>query len=252
MSTLLFLSHSSFFCSQKAYLGQSESGKTATLKSRLFVPPRLSLLISSSDFQLTYAKREWSEERASWRAVIFLNLVRNVNEVLEHMSAEMTDLPYPRYPDSDSTEELPIRPIKTLPPLKFKDKHKQLRLQLAPLQQVQRELEQQLGAASTEVYSTVSAPFESQTSSGRRAPSEFSINSSNGWKSALDRFRKGPGNRPEAPNDNNKGKGSRDMEEEMAEIIVSCREDIKALWEDPTVGEALSRRKARIEDVPGL
>ncbi|KAL9710697.1 hypothetical protein Ac2012v2_006235 [Leucoagaricus gongylophorus] len=217
-------------------LGQSESGKTATLKN----------------FQLTYAKREWSEERASWRAVIFLNLVRNVNEVLEHMSAEMTDLPYPRYPDSDSTEELPIRPIKTLPPLKFKDKHKQLRLQLAPLQQVQRELEQQLGAASTEVYSTVSAPFESQTSSGRRAPSEFSINSSNGWKSALDRFRKGPGNRPEAPNDNNKGKGSRDMEEEMAEIIVSCREDIKALWEDPTVGEALSRRKARIEDVPGF
>jgi len=201
------------------------------------------------DFQLTYAQREWSEERASWRAVIYLNLVRNVNEVLEHMSAEMTGVPYPRYPANDSTEELPIRPVRTLPPLKFKDKHKQLSLQLAPLQQVQRELEQQLGAASTEVYSLGSPEF---WTSGRRAPSEFSINSSNGWKSALDKFRKSPGNRPEAPNDVNKDKAPKNMEDEIAEIIASCREDIKTLWEDSTVGEALSRRKARIEDTPGL
>jgi len=200
------------------------------------------------DFQLTYAQREWSEERASWRAVIFLNLVRNVNEVLEHMDAEMTGLPNP--PTNDSTEELPIRPVRTLPPLKFKDKHKQLRLQLAPLQQVQHDLEQQLGAASTEVYSLRSPDF--QTSSDRRVPMEFSINSSNGWKSALDKFRKAPGSRPEAPNDMNKDKAPRNVEDEIAEIIASCREDIKTLWEDPTIGEALSRRKARIEDTPGL
>jgi guanine nucleotide-binding protein subunit alpha len=208
---------------------------------------------SFADFQLTYAKREWSEERASWRAVIFLNFVRNVNEVLEHMTAEMADLPYPRYPENDSTEDLSIRPVKTLPPLKFKEKHKQLRLRLAPLHQVQRELEQQLGAASSEIQSAISthvAPFEPPTPSRRRPPNEFSINSSNGWKSALDKFRKGPGNRPEAPNGTNKV--SKDVEEEIAEIIASCREDIKSLWEDPIIKEVLNRRKAKIEDAPGL
>lgn len=170
------------------------------------------------------------------------------------MIAEMADLPYPRYPD-DSTEDLTIqvRPVKTLPPLKFKEKHKQLRIRLAPLQQVQRELEQQLGAASAEIYAslpTSAAPFEATNPSGRRAPAEFSINSSNGWKSALDKFRKGPGIRPEASNGTNKV--SKDVEEEIAEIIANCREDIKSLWDDPIIKEVLSRRKARIEDAPGL
>ncbi|KXN83195.1 Guanine nucleotide-binding protein alpha-4 subunit [Leucoagaricus sp. SymC.cos] len=218
-------------------LGQSESGKTATLKN----------------FQLTYAKREWSEERASWRGVIFLNFVRNANEVLDHLSAEMADLPYSRYPD-DSTEDLTaIRPVKTLPPLKFKEKHKQLRLRLAPLHQVQQELEQQLGAASAEIYAAMpgsAAPFEPRTPSGRRAPHEFSINSSNGWKSALDKLRKGPGNRQEASNGTNRV--SKDVEEEIAEIIAGCREDIKSLWDDSIVKEVLARRKARIEDAPGF
>lgn len=169
------------------------------------------------------------------------------------MAAEMADLPYPRYPENDSTEDLPIRPVKTLPPLKFKEKHKQLRIRLSPLQQVQRELEQQLGAASTEIYAatpTSAAPFETATPSGRRAPHEFSINSSNGWKTALDKFRKGPSNRSEATNGTNKV--SKDVEEEIAEIIAGCREDIKSLWEDPIIKEVLVRRKARIEDAPGL
>jgi hypothetical protein len=169
------------------------------------------------------------------------------------MIAEMADLPYPRYPELDSTEDLTIRPAKTLPPLKFKEKHKQFRIRLAPLQEVQRHLEQQLGAASTEIYASIptsAAPFDGQDPSGRRAPTEFSINSSNGWKSALDKFRKGPGNRPEVSNGTTRS--SKDSEEEIAEVIANCREDIKSLWEDPIVKEVLSRRKARIEDAPGL
>lgn len=206
-----------------------------------------------TDFQLTYAKREWSEERSSWRAVIFLNFVRNANEVLEHMIAEMADLPYPRYPELDSTEDLTVRSAKPLRPLKFKEKHKQLRIRLAPLQEVQRDLELQLGAASSEIYASVptsAAPFDGADPSGRRAPTEFSINSSNGWKSALDKFRKGPGNRPETSNGN--AKPSKDSEEEIGEVIANCREDIKSLWDDPIVKEVLTRRKARIEDTPGL
>lgn len=163
----------------------------------------------------------------------------------------MADLPYPRYPD-DSQEDLP-RTAKTLLPLKFKDKHKQLQARLAPLQPVQRELEEQLGAASAEIFSASphnAAPFGLPAPTRRHASHEFSINSSNGWKSALDKFRKGQGNRPEQPNGNNRV--LKDVEEEIADIIAGCREDIKSLWEDSIIKEVLIRRKARIEDAPGL
>ncbi|KAK7055482.1 guanine nucleotide binding protein, alpha subunit [Favolaschia claudopus] len=54
-------------------LGQSESGKTATLKN----------------FQLLYCKRQWAQERASWRFVVLLNLVRNVNDILDIIAREI-------------------------------------------------------------------------------------------------------------------------------------------------------------------
>ncbi|KAF9054114.1 guanine nucleotide binding protein, alpha subunit [Panaeolus papilionaceus] len=226
-------------------LGQSESGKTATLKN----------------FQLTYARREWSEEKAAWRAVIFLNLVRNVNEILAHLYSEMNDLPY--NPD-DSQDDLLIRPARALPRLKFSDTHRVLRMKLAPLTNVQHSLEQRLGTASIEQHSTsvnTAAPFEQPVSSGRRGPQEFSINSSNGWKSALDRFRtfrNGPPASPSSKPENaslHSGASAmktKDTEEDIAEVIESCREDIKALWDDDIVRETLNRRKVRLEDAPGF
>lgn len=208
--------------------------------------------ILSPDLQLTYAKREWSEKRASWRVVIFLNLVRNVNEVLEHMVVEMDDLPYPQSYSDDSDEDLQVqvRSVKTLPPLKFKEKHRQLRIRLAPLQQVQRVLEQQLGAASMEIYDASAAPFKAADPLDRGAPAELSVNSLDGLRSALDKSRDGQGNRPEASNATNNV--PKVVEEEIAKIITNCREDIKSLWDDPVVKQVLSRRKARIEDAPGL
>ncbi|KAF8900438.1 guanine nucleotide binding protein, alpha subunit [Gymnopilus junonius] len=235
-------------------LGQSESGKTATLKN----------------FQLTYARREWYEEKAAWRTVIFLNLVRNVNEILSHLSSEMSDMPYG--PD-DSSEDLSIRP-RALPPITFSEKHRNLRAHLAPLTNVQLALEARLGHASLELQSTsvnTAAAFEfsAQTGGGagshreRRALQEFSINSSNGWKTALDRFRtKNPsvngkqesGNSsPTTPTSTSRNNGkAKETEDDVVEVIASCREDIKTLWEDNIVGEALNRRKVRLEDGPGF
>ncbi|KAF8970665.1 guanine nucleotide binding protein, alpha subunit [Flammula alnicola] len=248
-------------------LGQSESGKTATLKN----------------FQLTYARREWTEERAAWRAVIFLNLVRNVNEILAHLNSEMSDLPW--NPDDSQEDLLAPRPPRALPRLKFTDKHKTLKTRLAPLAHVQHALEAKLGTASLEPHSTsvnTAAPFEHPATPNRRALQEFSINSSNGWKSALDRFRTlrnapvatavarqqqenviaGIGNLNGSTNGMNgvNGNGTaltpvrkaRDTEEDIVEVIASCRQDIKALWEDDIVGEMLNRRKIRLEDAPGF
>ncbi|KDR78260.1 hypothetical protein GALMADRAFT_209667 [Galerina marginata CBS 339.88] len=224
-------------------LGQSESGKTATLKN----------------FQLTYARREWYEERAAWRAVIFLNLVRNVNEILAHLTSEMSDLPY--NPD-DSQEDLSgPRPPRALPRLKFTEQHRVLRMRLGPLSNVQHALEHRLGTASLEPHSTsvnTAAAFEQPAPANRRALQEFSINSSNGWKSALDKFRTKNPTRQESGNSSPssstaKGKAKEtDAEDDIVEVIASCRDDIKALWEDDIVGETLNRRKVRLEDAPGF
>jgi len=210
---------------------------------------------------LTYAKREWSEEKAAWRAVILLNLVRNVNEIVNHLSSEMADIPW--YPD-DSTDEINLapRPARPLPRLKFTEKHGNLKARLSPLQHVQLALEQRLGHASLEMQSTTvstAAPFDDPAQGNRRALQEFSINSSNGWKSALERFRgmrntsaKESGNSSPTTSSPTSTRRARDTEEELLEVIASCRDDIKALWEDNIVGETLNRRKVRLEDAPGL
>ncbi|TFK36569.1 guanine nucleotide binding protein, alpha subunit [Crucibulum laeve] len=229
-------------------LGQSESGKTATLKN----------------FQLTYARKEWTEERAAWRNVIFLNLVRNVNVILEHLAGEMSDIPFQPNDDDENelTPALP-RPARALPRLKFRDKHRMLKARLSTLAEIQQILEERLGTASTELLSAsvnTAAPF-GDPSTGRRALQEFSINSSNGWKSALDKFRtlrtprngelvNGNGEQVDQPDPDRPRKWN-DSEEAIADTIASCRDDIKELWEDPIVQEVLNRRKVRLEDSPG-
>lgn len=49
-------------------------------------------LIVLADFQIAYAHQAWSEQRASWRSVVFLNLVRSVNIILDLLSHEMSEL----------------------------------------------------------------------------------------------------------------------------------------------------------------
>ncbi|KAJ7730661.1 guanine nucleotide binding protein, alpha subunit [Mycena maculata] len=268
-------------------LGQSESGKTATLKSEseLFPPSRLVSTLPL-DFQLLYCKRQWSEERTSWRCVILLNLVRNMNDILDILGREMaaanssalpaasssnvvkppTAIPTstssspsssPLSSDSEFDDPPPRRQSASvgspgsprLPPLKFKDKHRLLRLRLAPLRRVQADLEQRLGAAATELYTTdakSAAPFEGSPPLKREK--EFSVHSTNGWKTALERFRVAR----RRSGEEGVLRKVRDMEDEVQGVIAGCREDMRSVWEDRVVREMLSRRKVRVEDSPGF
>lgn len=236
--------------------GQSESGKTATLKStdRRYGAPR-NLANHISDFQLMYNKHEWTEERASWRAVIYLNLVRNVNRILELMVREISDRNLYNMDgevSDDSMEEIIIARARSLPPLRFQEKHRLLQQRLRPLLGVQKELESRLGAGAMELHSTsvtTAAPFEVPTSTRRRGFSEFSIHSSNGWKSALGKLR----TRSSPPeNERDALKKANDLDEDFVETLVSCQSAIRELWEDSVVQEMLNRRKIRLEDAPGL
>lgn len=171
--------------------------------------------------------------------------------MLEHFTNELADIP--NISNDDSQEDLP-RTARTLPSIKFKEKHKVLNMKLGPLQAVQQELEQRLGSASLELFSTTetsAAPFGDHAH-GRRALQEFSINSSNGWKSALDKFWTLRSTRLEADLENEALRKIKENEDNIADVIISCQEDIKALWDDALIQEMLLRRKVRIEDAPGL
>ncbi|EIM81854.1 G-alpha-domain-containing protein, partial [Stereum hirsutum FP-91666 SS1] len=52
-------------------LGQAESGKSTTLKN----------------LQMTYAPAAWARQRASWRAVIQLNLIHSINLILDILAS---------------------------------------------------------------------------------------------------------------------------------------------------------------------
>ncbi|KAG6833402.1 hypothetical protein H0H87_007387 [Tephrocybe sp. NHM501043] len=169
---------------------------------------------------------------------------------MDHLNQEMAGS-VDGHNSDDSTDEVQIvrRKAKALPPLRFKEHHRALRLRLGPLARVQQDLERKLGEASMELHNTpvlIAAPFDLAPTKRRQ---EFSINSTNGWKTALHKFRPIRQARQELGEDL---RNAKDIEDDVAEVLDSCKDDIKALWDDSVVTEMLHRRKVRIEDSPGF
>ncbi|EPT05833.1 hypothetical protein FOMPIDRAFT_1155651 [Fomitopsis schrenkii] len=251
-------------------LGQSESGKSTTLKN----------------FQLTFAPQAWVAERASWRAVVQLNLVRSINLILDSLAQELAANPPGRprtatspfaapvsLPSSSTSNTPPDSPDSATgpsfagepgPPLALTDKHALLRLRLAPLRQVENELRRLLGAASSEAGAADggamrATPFDEPYTAGAQAGGtmrsrssadrDLCLRSNRSWKDALNARRvsmgSGPGSRAVSP-----GPGSREGPErdDATEVIAGCRDDMRALWEDGVVREMLARQRMRLAD----
>ncbi|EPT02660.1 hypothetical protein FOMPIDRAFT_52231 [Fomitopsis schrenkii] len=245
-------------------LGQSESGKSTTVKN----------------FQLAYAYSQFIGERSAWRAVIHLNLVRSVNNILDVLSRELSRTSsQPQSPRASTvtgttlTSREPLEPEMDLdpdddpdddepygPPSPLSDRHRMLQLRLAPLRQVQRDLERSLGTGSTEApeYSGAAAPWERLDAAGRRQR-EFSVTSRTGWKTALRRIRPtspfGICNEDDIDDELNGAEGEGEPQAQTAaDVISSCAEDMATLWADPDVQAVLTRRKmsTRLEEGPGF
>ncbi|KIP09968.1 hypothetical protein PHLGIDRAFT_125945 [Phlebiopsis gigantea 11061_1 CR5-6] len=233
-------------------LGQSESGKSTTLKN----------------IQMIQAPDTWHAERSSWRVIVQLNLVRAVNTMLEALSSAMADggsgsptAEHPYLPQSFSTPQLPSdgqddldfassttpsSPTLSYQPLQFTDAHLSLKLRLGPLRRVEADLKKFLGAASEEVtesslqgdYSSLAAtPFDypgQPSSSGKHR--EFAVRSHNAWKSTIMNDVQHDALRPTSPNNN------------ATDVISALRDDMMALWRDDCVLELLRRRKIVLED----
>ncbi|KAF9238640.1 guanine nucleotide binding protein, alpha subunit [Melanogaster broomeanus] len=217
-------------------LGQSESGKSATLKN----------------FQIHYATHEWAKQRASWRAVIYLNLLRNVILVLDLLLREMSLSNGDRRPSPSMTSDGGMESSSHAPAYRFIDKHRLLKLRLAPLRRVQADLEKRLGPGSLEIYSTTTntaSPFDSIEGQGQDRPPELGVNSTNGWRSVLEKLRlssKGDGSSQSAQ------RCKEEESDEVTDVLVGCKDDMNNLWEDSMVQQILTHRKSKIEDSPGF
>ena len=164
------------------------------------------------------------EERASWRTVLQLNLVRSVNAVLEALQAAF---------DDDNEED----------PLPFTDNHQVLRLRLRPLRGVEGDLKRLLGVRpeDTPELSPQTSPKLSP-----RTSSEFYVRSRN-WRNFLQASRINDSESARRPIKHD-GVSSQDV----TEVITSCKNDIIALWTDPLIGEMLRRYNVRLEDSASL
>ncbi|KAF6760106.1 guanine nucleotide binding protein, alpha subunit [Ephemerocybe angulata] len=192
---------------QVLVLGQSMSGKSTTIKN----------------FQMQYAQKAWAEERASWKAVVLLNLVRSVNTVIDIITGTM-----------EGVDLLSSDPSSQLTPLN--ETHRNLSRRLGVLRQIERDLRLLLGSGAD----------ETEPEGGDGGPQftpkvqEFCVQSSSGWKGILSRVR-GPSTGKE-----------NDVQRVAFQVISSCRDDILRIWNDPGTQSVLKNRQAHLEDTPGF
>ncbi|KAJ7018677.1 guanine nucleotide-binding protein alpha-4 subunit [Mycena alexandri] len=179
-------------------LGQSESGKSTTLKN----------------FQLINSPKAFKAERASWRVVVHLNVVRSIHLILDALTAAEVFAAHPRPYSPDN----PVYPALTPELLGLK-------LRLIPLQQVEIAL---LGKLSPHATLKNEAPGEVSSAA------EVSVHSAMPWKTAFSRLL-------------NNVRGSLDGLEanepqecrEARQILHASSEYMICLWNDPIVKEVL-------------
>ena len=213
--------------------------------------------------QLTYAPKAWGSEKASWKAVIQLNLIRSVNTILDTLNAHLTShtpsptstlLPRrvmspPPAPSSDDPFASPT-PVVEIASEK-KSYLLKLSLRLAPLRQVEMDLKARLGDGTEELteadvvhqsLSLATSPFDDPPSPTSASPPRISprpsrevvVRSHLAWK-LRERQRKKkekPGSRPSSSESNES--------DATTEVLAGCAEDMSALWADATVQEVIN------------
>ncbi|EMD34878.1 hypothetical protein CERSUDRAFT_117074 [Gelatoporia subvermispora B] len=219
-------------------LGQSESGKSTTLKN----------------FQLLHSPKAFKAERASWRAVVHLNVVRSIRLILEAISEAQAQLyagtgasppisPVSAHDDSDDPAAAP--PVLTADHLKLK-------MRLSPLLQVESALVRKLTPAgsaereATQLAHAHAAQPELAAAVAAARAREVAVNSQFAWKGMFSRLVTNPRGSFESD------AIDWDDPEDPGRILYACRDDMIALWHDETIRQLLRGRRVRLQDSPGF
>ncbi|KAJ3971688.1 guanine nucleotide binding protein, alpha subunit [Lentinula raphanica] len=214
-------------------LGQSESGKTTTLKN----------------FQLINSPKAFKAERASWRAVIQLNVARSIRIIIDAMSrAQQASSSAPSSPVTPSSLDdvsIPEAENEQLPTLTAE--HLKLKMRLSPLLQVEESLWRRLSPSTavqietSHLSSITNVPLPTR-------PKEVYVQSTMPWKSTFSRLMS------TSSRDSSESDTGIDFDDpkDPGVILNNCAEDMIKLWHDPTIRELLSALRIRLEDTPGF
>ncbi|KAJ7735552.1 guanine nucleotide binding protein, alpha subunit [Mycena maculata] len=205
-------------------LGQSESGKSTTLKN----------------FQLMVAPQAFRAERASWRAIIHLNVIRSVRIILDALARASNPGELPPSPRSSYSSRDSIRPDTDL---------MTLRTRLLPLLQIEDVLVQRLANHGTQ--SVPDGPSPSDTShipmtARRRHGKEVAVNSTVAWKSAF--MRKPTGRESFDSQD----VVDWDDPNDPGAVLHARREEMQRLWGHPMVRTILASQGIRLHESAGF
>lgn len=201
-------------------LGQSESGKSTTLRQ----------------FQLAYTPTAFKAERATWRGVIQLNVVRSIRVILDTV-ADSLELQRELVAGDDTS---------SVDHVQLNEEHDGLRQRLERLRIVESKLMAQIRAPAEEGDGFAQRVVQTYDDEGymSQEPKELAVRPN--WKQPFQRLRLA---KPRTSIDS-----SLDDEyvDEPTETIYELRQDMIKLWNDPTVRELLRSRKVRIEEISGF
>lgn len=265
-------------------LGQSESGKSTTLKQ----------------FQLMHATAAFHADRIAWRAVIYLNLVRSIRRILDAVSPDSDQIDEAENQETTSCFAVPLIRESSAVSVTRVARYPQYRHALEPLRELEERLIRMLSSPD-EVEPTRTTPpkpdwnfyangnFNNQVpvgKNGRPAPfitippsrtssplsplspstslpspggssnsssksknAEVSVHHTSNWKKAFSL-----GNRIKSPKSahTNEIEGWWDDPSDPVHVLNSCAQPMLALWKDPSVKQRLREKRIRVEEGSGF
>ncbi|KIO17616.1 hypothetical protein M407DRAFT_227947, partial [Tulasnella calospora MUT 4182] len=191
-------------------------------------------------FQLLYAPASFSAERDSWKAIIYLNLVKSIRKVLDVISHDDDTF-------SDDGDNNPNSCQST------DDTYAQfaaIKLRLSPLALADELLIKWLAGPGEEEATQFGSWAPHPTSSTSRIKEVF-VRSSSNWKSGL--FSGGHGGAKRKENGSGaEGERKSAEKDDPFGIVNACRDDMGTLWKDQNVQGILRRKGIRLEEMPGF
>ncbi|KAF7349227.1 hypothetical protein MSAN_01712100 [Mycena sanguinolenta] len=203
-------------------LGQSESGKSTILKN----------------FQLMYDPKAFRAERASWRAIVQLNVVRSIHVILDVITRAQSRRP------TTGENGSPDSPV-------VDDELATLKMRLSPLIRVEEVLMQRLipiGPDKSDAARLAQLTNIPYSELPRNVNREVAVHSANPWKDVFKRL-KGIDD-----NESFDSEKAIDWEDptDPGVVLHALAEDMKALWSNQTVQALLDRQNLRLQEAAGF
>lgn len=187
-------------------------------------------------------------ERASWRAIVQLNVVRSIHVILDVITRAQKRAAGPAVAPSASTADLdetsaPDSPI-------VDNDLATLKLRLSPLIRVEEVLMQRLIPSGPDrsdgarLAQLTNVPYAERPRAVNR---EVAVNSANQWKDVFKRLVGGD-------SESFDSERAVDWEDpsDPGVVLYQLAEDMKALWNNATVQALLVRQNLRLQEAAGL